>query len=74
VSTSLRKFIAMLMLLLGLVIYCMIAMRLMADVFYWPLWLKTFCYLVLGLVWIFPCYTLLTWMETGKWRKVKRKK
>jgi uncharacterized membrane protein len=73
-STSTRKFVAMILLLAGLILYCLIAMRLMADVSYWPLWLKTTCYLILGIIWIFPCYRLLTWMETGKWRAVKTKK
>jgi putative flippase GtrA len=70
-STELRKFVAMLMLLTGLIVYCLVAMRLMADVSHWPLWLKTICYLILGIIWIFPCYSLLTWMQTGKWRVKK---
>jgi hypothetical protein len=73
-STRLRKFLAMLLLLIGLVGYCLIAMRLMADVSHWPLWLRTACYTVLGIVWIFPCYRLLVWMETGRWRILKEKK
>ncbi len=73
-STSTRKFLAMIVLLAGLTLYCLVAMRLMADVFYWPLWLKIICYLILGIIWIFPCYLLLTWMETGKWRVDKTKK
>jgi hypothetical protein len=73
-STSTRKFVALLMLLAGLITYCLIAMRLMADVSHWPLWLRTICYLVLGIIWIFPCYRLLAWMETGRWRILKDKK
>jgi putative flippase GtrA len=67
-STPTRKFVAMLMLLAGLILYCLIVMRLMADVSHWSLWIKTFCYLFFGIIWIFPCYKLLTWMETGKWQ------
>jgi hypothetical protein len=70
-STPTRKFIALLILLFGLTIYCLTAMALMAEVAYWPLWLKTICYLVLGILWIFPCYNLLAWMETGRWRPKK---
>jgi hypothetical protein len=72
-STSTRKFVAMLMLLAGLILYCLIVMRLMADVSYWPLWIRTLCYLFFGIIWIFPCYKLLTWMETGRWKVTKDK-
>jgi hypothetical protein len=68
-SVPLRKFLAMLMLLTGLALYCLAAMLLMQHFAGLPVLVQMLFYLVLGIGWIFPCYPLLMWMETGRWRR-----
>jgi Protein of unknown function (DUF2842) len=68
-SEPLRKLIAMVLLLVGLAVYCLAAMLLMSKAAHLPVLVQMLGYLVFGIGWIFPCYPLLVWMQTGRWRK-----
>ena len=68
-SDSSRKLLAMLLLLVGLTVYCLAAVLLMGNFAHLPVLVQMIGYLVLGIGWIFPCYPLLVWMQTGRWRK-----
>ncbi len=63
-----RKPVGILVLLLGLAIYAMIAVTLVAPISRWPVLLQVPVWLILGVVWLLPLKRFLIWMETGRWR------
>jgi predicted membrane channel-forming protein YqfA (hemolysin III family) len=68
-----RKFIATLLLIFGLLAYAVITVTLI-GLLAAPDWVKICLYALAGIAWIFPARHLLFWMETGHWFLPKQKK
>ncbi len=66
-----RKALAILMLVVGLIVYALAAVTLI-DFLPWSDAAKIPLFAIAGVLWIFPCRNLLVWMETGKWRLPKK--
>lgn len=64
-----RKPVGMLLILLGLALYCgaVVAASPLIERLPWPV--QALVYGVLGIVWVFPVRPTLTWMELGVWRR-----
>jgi predicted membrane channel-forming protein YqfA (hemolysin III family) len=68
-----RKAIGATAIIVGLALYCMVAVALVGDYAHeWPLLLETLLYLVLGVAWVLPLRPVMIWMETGRWRVERR--
>ncbi len=67
----LRKALAILMLVIGLIVYALVAVTLI-DLLPWSDAAKIPLFAIAGVLWIFPCRNLLVWMETGNWRLPKK--
>ena len=63
-----RKPVGILVLLLGLMIYAVIAVTLVDPISRWPVLLQVPVWLILGVIWLLPLKRFLIWMETGRWR------
>ena len=65
---SWRKPFGILALLVGLALYAVLAVTLLAPVARWPILAQMLVYLVVGTIWILPLGRFLQWMETGRFR------
>ncbi len=65
---TLRIPLGVLGMLAGLALYALFVAWLADWIGQLHVLLQTVVYLVLGIVWIFPAYRLVIWMETGRWR------
>ncbi|WP_068076429.1 DUF2842 domain-containing protein [Novosphingobium lentum] len=61
-----RKPVGILALLIALVIYVVVAVRLLDVVGSWPVLAQVPVYVVLGTIWLLPLRRYLIWMETGR--------
>lgn len=68
-NEGLRKAIGWTSLLMGLLVYCLLAIVLMGQVMHWPVLVQMLGYLLLGIAWIVPAFWLLRWTYTGRWRR-----
>jgi hypothetical protein len=68
-----RKVLAIILLVLGLIVYVVLTVTL-TDLVATSDLIKIIIYAVAGIVWIFPARYLLIWMETGKWTVPKQTK
>ncbi len=60
--------IGILGLLAALIVYGVVIARYAPGIIgYWPTWLQTIVYLILGVIWLLPLKRFLIWMETGSW-------
>jgi hypothetical protein len=66
-TKSTRKFIATLAVVIGLTLYALAVVLLFTALPRMPVLLELLAYAIAGIVWIFPCYRLLVWVETGAW-------
>lgn len=62
-----RKPIGILGLFLAVMIYAIIAARLVVPISEWPVLVQAVIYIVLGTIWLLPLRRFLIWMETGRW-------
>ncbi len=59
-------------LFVALIVYGVVIARYAPDMIgHWPIWVQTFVYVVLGLIWLLPLKRFLIWMETGRWNATK---
>lgn len=65
---SWRKPVGVLAMLVGLAMYAIVAITLLAPVARWPVLAQALVYLVVGTIWILPLGRFLQWMETGRFR------
>ena len=63
-----RKPIGILGLFLAVMIYAIIAARLVVPISEWHVLVQTPIYIVLGTIWLLPLRRFLIWMETGRWK------
>ncbi|WP_417319363.1 DUF2842 domain-containing protein [Emcibacter sp.] len=56
---SFKKFAGIMVILFGLALYALLATRLIEAVFADHIVLQLICYLIAGIVWIFPAYWVL---------------
>lgn len=63
-----RKPIGILGLFLAVMIYAIVAARLVVPISEWHVLVQTPIYIVLGTVWLLPLRRFLIWMETGRWK------
>ena len=66
-----RKRLGMVAILIGLSLYAIVVVMVMTSFKRLPIWAEVPAYLVLGIIWIKPCYQLMVWIETGKWKAPK---
>ena len=50
-------------------VWAVVVVSLSATVSRWPILVQAVFYLVAGIAWIAPLKPLLTWMETGRFRR-----
>lgn len=62
-----RKPIGILGLFLAVMIYAIVAARLVVPISEWPVLVQAVIYIVLGTIWLLPLRRFLIWMETGRW-------
>ncbi len=63
-----RKPIGSLGLFLAVMLYAIIAARLVVPISQWHVLVQTPIYIVLGTIWLLPLRRFLIWMETGRWK------
>ncbi|TNE61878.1 MAG: DUF2842 domain-containing protein [Alphaproteobacteria bacterium] len=63
---SVRSYVGMLILIVGLTLYAFAAAALGDLLIGWPILVQTLYYLVAGIVWIFPVKYLFGWIGKGK--------
>ncbi len=64
-SPSARKLLGLVVLLAGLGVYALLAMRLAVAVLPENLIVQTLFYLVAGTAWVLPARPLVRWMQSG---------
>lgn len=62
-----RKLVGLFLLVGGIAAYCLIVADLLSRIDRLPIALEVLIYVIAGVVWIFPAYSLIRWMETGTW-------
>lgn len=66
-----QKPVGMLAILAMLAAWCVAIASLSPWVGRWPAWVQVIFYLVAGIawLWVLPMRRMLSWMETGRWRR-----
>ncbi len=71
-TTRQRKRIGTLAILVGIALYSVVVVLVVTSFQRLPIWAEVPVYLVLGIIWIKPCYHVLMWIETNQWRQPKK--
>lgn len=68
-TPSIRRPLGVLALLVGIFAYAIFVVWLFEPISGLHVLLQLPIWILLGIIWIFPCRPLMVWIETGRWRK-----